>query len=469
MLCKDYLRLYNRNELDGYTQFHYAQLVDIFGIGYRGVLDLLLAAGLLEVNQVNPETGEVKTTGYYSKTRATAKSYRIPKRLHELGKFYKTATINTLDKVLMNKIARLKGVTTDQHLKREYYRNYVLAQMNQVVLLDNDHSRSVIALECAKRGVAYTDEYATARINAFNFDPVKRSVICAFGTRVHTEITNNLKQMREDFRFGGDSSKWEEIDLVASQPWFLSIITPALIKKFVPECADAIPAFKTYNRHPDLLRFRRLCADPDYGIYEAFRDAYNAMYGAQFTRADAKRICFRAFYTNYQKHEKLTPAKCAVRVQRACDALAAVEESHKHVLCFGYRYQRHEAVQQLQAAKKRVKLAKSLLFSHQCITMFKAEFRGAYDLLAEIKLLPWDFERGTKTFYTKYYANPALLAQRMEASIVYTVVVKALVDAGITRIVTIHDSFCVREQDAAQAKKIIKRAFAQLKLKPSLK
>jgi len=149
--------------------------------------------------------------------------------------------------------------------------------------------------------------------------------------------------------------------------------------------------------------------------------------------------------------------------------LGAAEENRDFVGSFGYRDQYNDAEQLVKAANKRVKLAESLLFSHRCIAMFKAKFRGVYDLLVEIKKLKWDFERGTKTRYTKYYANPALLAQRIEASIVYTVVVKALVDAGITRVVTIHDSFCVREQDAAKAKKIIQRAFAQLNLKPNLK
>ena len=264
-------------------------------------------------------------------------------------------------------------------------------------------------------------------------------------------------------------SKWAELDIGASQPWFLSIITAALIKKFVPECADAIPTFEKYDQHHDMLRFRKLCAKPKHGIYEAFRDAYNKLYRANFTRQDAKRICFRAFYSNYEKHEKLTLDYCKERVTLAYQALGAAEENRDFVRSFGYRDQYNDAEQLVKAANKRVKLAESLLFSHRCIAMFKAKFRGVYDLLAEIKKLKWDFERGTKTRYTKYYANPALLAQRIEASIVYTVVVKALVDAGITRVVTIHDSFCVREQDAAKAKKIIQRAFAQLNLKPNLK
>lgn len=90
-------------------------------------------------------------------------------------------------------------------------------------------------------------------------------------------------------------------------------------------------------------------------------------------------------------------------------------------------------------------------------------------MFRQIKTLRWNFPRGQQPgeTKTKYYANNALLAQRLEANIVFGVVIKALADAKITRIHTIHDACAVREQDAPKARKVIIKAFKSIGLNPN--
>ena len=474
ILCKDYVSLRMSNNSEGYTQVKWETLAKIFGDNYTKPVDLLIKRNLLEINHVNPKTGEFRPEGFFSITDRITKSYRIPVRLRN-GGCYQQVTITKTDKVMLNKIDQLNGMTKDQQKNREFWRNFVLNNMNELVLLDNYHCRQVWKDNCLKRGKPYSDDFATDKINTFNYNPFKPFRICDFGIRLHSGITNILKPIREFIRFAGNlESKLVEIDIVASQPWFLSIITPALIKKFAPECSDAIPFFRKYDKHPDLIKFRKLCPIKDsdntdaIGIYKYFANAYNNMFGENFTRNDAKHICFRAFYSNYAKHEKLTLDKCQAKLVVAQNALLDAQSHYKDMARFGDQNQCKEAKNGLLVAQKRVKFATSLVFTHKCIKMFKSEFGGVYELLTAIKGLKWDFERGSKTAYTKYYANPALLAQRIESNIVYTIVVPALVAAGITKVVTIHDSFCVLEREASDARKVIIRALNLLKIKPSL-
>jgi hypothetical protein len=470
-LCIDLIKQRESNIIDGFTQVHHTMLIKMFDDEYKKPVRLLIEAGLLEMNIVDEATGECYEEGAYSKAKKVARSFRIPRHLLSDGKLFTKKLVDKTDKVLMNKISAIRQLTKSQEKAIEDYRLYVLRQMNEVVLLDNPHSRGIIKCHLAKQGIPCSDAFITAKIDFFNNNPIKRHEICLFGSRLHTEITNNLKALRVDFRFPQYlDSRIAEIDLVASQPWFLSIITPALINRFVPECRDAIPIFKRYSCHEHWLKFQKLCASVDYGIYHFLADKYNELYSESFTRDDAKRICYRAFYSNYARHEKLTLEKCQSLVEIAHAHLAECERESEYVWAVsGSPSESIEAEKAVMTAKKRLKLAASQLFTHKCITVLKESLRGVYELLDEVKRLRWDFERGSKFKSVKYYANPALLAQRLEANIVYTVIVKALVENGITNIITIHDSFGVREEVEVKARRVIIRAFKCLGLSPSLK
>jgi len=258
--------------------------------------------------------------------------------------------------------------------------------------------------------------------------------------------------------------------LVASQPWFLSVISPQLIRKFVPECGAAIPLFRQAARSADSVRFREKCADPcpDTGIYGYLRDAYNHRYGENFTRQEAKAICYTAFFSDYTRKEKTSVAKCTRSVHLwehrltralACHGKLPGPGAHGSTLSYSPT-----------EAATRLKQARAKLFTQKSYELFRDLFPDLHSLFAALKQLPWDFERGQRQGKkTKHYANNALLAQRLESAIVYGVVIKALAAANITDVLTIHDAFVVRKQDEVKARKVIRKAFGSLRLKPNLK
>ena len=472
ILCQNLICLRLRGTPDGYTQVHSSTMRTLFDGSYQKVITLLLDNGFLEVDQADSLTGEYHEAGYYSKTAKTARAYRIPARLRTADQLFRRVPVNETNSVLSSKLNRLNNVTTDPAKLADFYRQLVMANMKKLVLLDNDETRATIAALATKKGIVYDDALGEAVIAKFNDSPINEPTICDFAGRVHGKITTHVKTMRSQQRYEDDlDSALVEIDLVASQPWFLSIVSPVLIKKFVPECADAIPFFKAAAQEPDVVRFRQLCANakPGAGIYDELARAWNRTYQDTFTRDQAKAICYRAFFSDYVAKGKTSIAererklrywtKRATKAQRAADVALLLDELDKAP-------QRAAVAAQVQRQR-----AESKLFTQKCFELFKAEFPGMWELFRQIKTLKWDFERGQKEgeTKTKYYANNALLAQRLEANIVFGVVVKALADAKIMRVHTIHDAFVVRAQDEAKARKVIKRAFKSIGLSPNLK
>jgi hypothetical protein len=453
--------------LDGYTQIHSGTLRKLFGAQYTEVINKLLTANLLEKNLYSPD-GDIRPNGYFSEKNKDAKSYRIPNHLRSGDKLFTRIKINQNNKLVVKKLHRINNVAGDMEVQSEYYRNLIIASMDKLVLLDNNETHKIIEDHYLKRGVPYSPDLATAIIDQFNHSPFQRVAICPFGGRLHAILMRTIKSLRPQVRHEDYLDiPFVEIDIVASQPWFLSIVSPNLIRRFAPECSDAIPYFEEVEKEKDVIKFRKLCARKPNGIYEHLRDKYNAKYGENFTRNKAKSICFRAFFSDYSRKEKLTVAKCERSLKRYEKQLSKAN-AHRDTSLSNDDYEVQMAAEQaLTSATKRVNRATKRLFTQKCYELFKEEFENMHRLFWNIKKLKWDFERGCKNGETpKYYANNALLAQRLESGIVYTVVAKALFDNNITRIATIHDSFMVPVNQEAKARKVIKKAFDDLGLKP---
>jgi hypothetical protein len=478
LLCQDLIRLRLAGDPDGYTQVHSNTLQTIFDDNYAKVIKLLLASSLLEVLQVDPLTGEYHPDGYYSKTDKTARAYRIPAHLRTADQLFKHSPINAAhakpNPVLAKKIDRLNRVTTDPTVLADYHRQLVMANMRQLVLVDNAETRALIAGWAARKNVVYDEALSSALIAKFNDSPIGEPSVDAFAGRVQGKVVTLIKLLRAQQRYRDElSSALVEFDLVASQPWFLSIVSPALIKKFVPECADAIPFFKAAAKEEDVVRFRKLCgnAEPGQGIYDELAKQWNARYQDTFTRDQAKAICYRAFFSDYERKEKTNIAQRERSVTYWSKRVAKAQRAADVATLLGIASDVKVTATVLNEQKTKLKRAVSKLFTQKCYELFKDKFPGMYELFRQIKTLRWDFPRGQKPgeTKTKYYANNALLAQRLEANIVFGVVVKALADAKITKVHTIHDAFVVREQDAPKARKVILKAFKSIGLRPNLK
>jgi len=476
VLCQDLVRLRLAGDPDGYTQIHSDTLQTIFDDNYAKVMNLLLGANLLEVFQADPLTSEYHERGYYSKTAKIARSYRIPARLRSPDKLFCRALINApkgkRKTVIFNKLDRLNNVTTAPAKLADNYRQLVMANMKKLVLVDNPETRAIIAALSEKKGIQYDDALGDAVIAKFNDSLLGEPTICHFAGRLHGKILTIVKALRAILRYEDYlDSAFVEIDLVASQPWFLSIVSPALIKKFVPECADAIPFFKAAAAEDDVILFKKLCGDARLGkgIYDELARLWNATYQDTFSRDQAKAICYRAFFSDYERKEKSSIAERERKLRYWTKRAAKAQRTADVELLLGNPGKIVQA--KAKKAQAQLKLAHSKLFTQKCYELFRDKFPGMWKLFQQIKTLCWDFERGQKPGENKikYYANNALLAQRLEANIVFGVVVKALVDAKITHLHTIHDAFVVRVQDEAKARKVIKRAFKSIGLSPNFK
>ncbi len=472
LLCQDLIRLRRQGNEDGYTQIHRDDLFTLFNNKYRQVLDLLLANDLLQVYEVDELTGQMWQKGVYSKTEGVARSYRIPSPLRAPDKLFVRAPI-TASKVIMNTIDRLNNVTQAPTVLADFYRHAVKQNIQKLVLLDDATTRNLIKVRFERLGLMYSEHVVDAIITKFNESAVLKETICEFAGRLHPNKLREPKAMRSRMRFEDCLDQpLVEIDLVSSQPWFLSIVSPSLIKKFAPECADAIPFFKQVEHMDDVVLFKQKCgsAEPGQGIYDFLAQIWNTKYNDSFTRDQAKAICYRAFFSDYAKKESSSIEQRAQVVDYYQQRLASAQRKHSANAALGTKEEQKVAVAALKRAESRLKKAGSKLFTQKCYELFKEEFPGMHQLFTNIKELKWDFPRGQKLgVKVKYYANNALLAQRIEAQIVFGVVVKALLEAGVSYCFTIHDAFVVRQRDEVRARKVIKQAFASIGLKPNLK
>ncbi|UOG77660.1 hypothetical protein MTX78_24950 (plasmid) [Hymenobacter tibetensis] len=405
---------------------------------YVAVLDCMIARGYIERMDADPETGEYFADGFYLRPIASlkgresqAKQFRIHAQQLGSDKKYKVLNV-TLGQRELNKFVGIENRVT---YVNEKYRNLVRESMKKIVLLDTAESRAAIKKLYEENKVRVTPEIF---LDVFNNQPFKEVQVDRFGYRVHSQMVTVPKLLREFLRFDFDMvTSLVEIDLVNSQPAIFASITPALIKRFAPECKGAIPLFKAVEKDANWQLFQQLCFDTT--IYETLQDAYNKAYQhkmlKKLTRDEAKLIFYLAAFGDYDYLET--------------ENVGHLEGLINEGILFG---ENDEVIDKL---KKRI-------FAAQAYIMFKKLFPTVHQLFYELKALKWDFNPGIS------YSNNCLLAQRIESGLVYTTLVKATHEAGI-EVVTIHDSLLVRQEDEVRVRTIVQRELAKLKLKLRLK
>ena len=252
-------------------------------------------------------------------------------------------------------------------------------------------------------------------------------------------LTRTHKALRPHIRFQSALDiPLVEIDFVASQPSLLACVTPKLITKLAPECQAAAPLFKAIEHDSNWAAYRALCLNtaPGQGIYDKLAYAYEQMWGAAMTRDQGKEIYYRAYFSNYAWFQKRS--------------LPQIEATHIYMVKHG-----NERARIRSAAK---------VFTKRCILMFERYFKRVYDLFSDLKHLDWNVEGKTAP-----HANNCLLAQRIESALIYQYLVKAVREAGVLDVVTIHDALFIKTTDEAKVRKVVQKVLGRLKLNLKIK
>ncbi len=262
----------------------------------------------------------------------------------------------------------------------------------------------------------------------WNTNPLKGCGVDAFGKRVHSVVTNMPKVLRRCLRFIDDPTMpVAELDIVNSQPFFLSVLSAVLVDTFVPECAAAVAICRRYEANADYIWFRKLCGNGL--IYEELSKQYENRYGCSYGVADndarevTKGLVYGVFFSDYSK---------------AVNGLNRVS------------YTEHS------------KLKKNFF------RLFMDIFPSVYSSFKEIKSLYWSFTVNRQGVH-KQYANNCLLAQRLESAIMFDCLLPALLDRGINCVVTVHDCCIIRRADVAAVKRVMLDTFQSLGLHPEIK
>jgi hypothetical protein len=405
----------------------------MLGTKYCQVVDDLIKHDYLERLECNSDGAIHKhNRGHYwnyTGKPGECKKYRIPSRLLSPDKLFSVSK-QPVTTLLTNKITALNAPVGAEI---ERYREMALFNMSDVILLDTPACRAVLDELYAELSITLTpDDY----IEFFNHYVFAAPVVCDFGHRAHHRVVRVHHRLRPFLRFRDAlTTPLVELDFVASQPTLLANITPALIKKYAPECSEALPLFTKYGPEKDYKEYQQLCFDGL--IYEHLRDKFNARYITSITRDDAKNICYIAFFSNYDYRD-------AARSQ------AVTEERLRRAL--------------LGSSDAEVAEIRETLFKKRSYELFKELFQNVHALFMDIKQLDWSsFNPGGK------HANNCLLAQRIESGLIYTCFVKAMVAAGITRFTTTHDAINVQAPDEEKARRIIEKEVRKAGLKLNLK
>ncbi|AIZ63738.1 hypothetical protein PK28_08585 [Hymenobacter sp. DG25B] len=422
--------------LKGYSQIHSETLRTYFSNNYAKVIDRLIKTGYLEPLRFN-HNGKFFENGYYYfgvTGQGRCKSFRIPAHLFADGKKYQIIK----QKLTQREIKKFETIQNRQIHHREEFRLTVIENMKDVILLETPESVKTVDELFASNKVRATAE---TFFDVFNLNAVPKTPVCNFGHRVHSQVVYSPKVLRPWMRFRNEPDvPLVEIDLKNSQPAILANITPKLIRLLAPECEAAIPFLEEAMKEQDFQVYKAKC---DEGvIYEFLRDEFNREYAVTLwkpiIRDDAKESYFIAGFSDYQYYESTTVRKFERKLNQAV----------------------------LEGNLERIEKARKKLFKVRSYHLFKKLFPSVHRLFMQIKGLDWSgFNPGEQ------HSNNCLLAQRIESGIIFTRVVKALIEGGIPKekIVTIHDSIMVREKDEEKARKVIRRELDKLHLNIQLK
>lgn len=409
ILSEPYLEFNSSSETD-YLQIHSNVLRCIFRDNYTDVIADLVKHGYIQENTA------------YSTAYHYCKSYRIhPQRIDVSApfKFVKQA----VDQYFKSKLSTLKRINLCVE-RTDEARQHVIDQTNNLMLVQNDEALAYVAEQYANNNNPNPPEFY---FDYFNSCPLKRTGIDRFGNRMHSVITNMPKVLRRCLRFiTKPSVNVVEIDIVNSQPFFLSSVTSQLIAQFVPDAKEAISVFKKYEHAANFIEFRDLCRDGR--IYEYLLAAYELNYGAiceggtKAKRDFTKRLTYGVLFGDYELKDSTLNKVCKTW-------LAQVKNDFYRV--------------------------------------YKTTFPAVYSLFKEVKALQMECTVN-KAGERKQYANNCLIAQRLESGVIYSHIVQACVDNGFTELVTVHDCLIVRADEYEQIKVIALNEFKQLNLNPKL-
>ncbi|MBX0291702.1 hypothetical protein K3G63_14725 [Hymenobacter sp. HSC-4F20] len=419
-----------------YIQVNYTTLQAFLGKeNYVDVLRQLVDNNYLERLEYD-EYGQYYPGGYFQVADekegiiGRCKSFRVP--AHLLDDSYQ---------ILEMELTKTEG-TKIQNAKKprvryeEPYREFIRENMDDIVLVDTIESRQILSrLYTEGRIRVNAEQY----LDMWNNNIFQEASVDDFGYRVHGPITSAPRELRPFMRFKSDTaSPLVEVDFVASQPSLLASITPALIRRFAPECAVAIPLFKVMKSNDDWERYKVKCLDVrvGHGIYDFLAQSYEREYNVPMIRDDGKSIYYRACFSNYSGLSHLS--------------LSSSEAEH--------------AWHMVNGNEQTLKRAASNLFTLRSYHLFKKAFPGVHQLFRNLKRLEWNVEGQGKP-----HANNCLLAQRIESVLIYTILVRALAERGIRKVVTIHDAIFIRHEEADNARKIIEQQLRKLRLDLKLK
>lgn len=410
LLSEPYLD-YNNDSPNEFIQVHRAIKQAIFRDEYPRVIASLVAADYI---QENPS---------YSNLYGYCKSYRIhPKRMDITRPL--SFVKEKADGYFMRKLRTLQALNLSQE-RTDSSRQHVINQTANLILVPDTDALQYITEQYAQAG---NPNPAQHYFDYFNNSPLKEAAIDKFGFRLHSVITNMPKVLRRCLRFiSCPSVPVRELDIVNSQPFFLSSVTAALIAQFVPDAMQAVPVFQRYESEPDFIKFKTLCQSGriyEFLINEFELNYYTLCEGDAETKRDfAKKLTYGVLFGDYDQKD--------ANAQRECKTVLATVKRDFYAV-------------------------------------YKDAFPSVYATFKAVKGFGWDCTVNGKG-ERKNYANNCLLAQRLESGVMYGHIVAACINNGFTELVTVHDCLLVREDEAESIKSIAEHTFQLLGLNPKFK
>lgn len=260
------------------------------------------------------------------------------------------------------------------------------------------------------------DEDRIATVEQFN-DGLSRYVTRdEYGRRIHSYVSHLPKDLRPYLKLDGEDEKLVLVDVKNSQAYFLAVMFryPGILH-LIPEFEQVSNVISDYRGSSSIRMFY------DHSRSGALYD--NLMTATNMSRKEFKKMLFgHVFFAAPYHHRD--------------DEDLARER----------RYARN---------------------------LFGMQYRDALELLDKLKLttkktlpLVYDMTRrkGKKgKFYSKMYATPNMMAQRLETKILLDLVTRSLLEEGID-VCTLHDAWILREQDLEAFKTVFQIVFDRLGL-----
>ena len=391
------------NEEDSqYVYINHYERRCLLGDQYKEMIKLLVKAEFLieDASWTYNESGKNNHT----------KSYALPKWMFGEQNFYRLIGISQ-KKSIQNMISRFNKIRLKEPIC-DQWRKEMISTSHRMLIKDTPEARLAVQGHINK---VNTNRKFKLRLNAadmifiFNSCALDQSLVDSFGKRVHSKISILPKTIRRFLYFNNrPSEKLGCVDIVNSQPVFMSAATPELIEHFTPELEEAKEIAAKYQNNMDVKAFREICGDGT--IYEQIQGYFQSK-GVIITRDQAKPICYTAFFGNYHIFE-----------------LGKLKDQYKK---WAYEFLHYE-------------------------------YNGMYKFFKETKKHRW--QESNK----KVYANNCMLAQRLESQIFYSVIVPAVWNAGYRDFSTIHDSIIAPLEDLNGIREVMIQEFEKLSIRLKL-